>query len=218
MKLYDYELSGNCYKVRLLLHLLRVPYQRVAIDFHPGKQHKTEWFLSEVNPLGQIPVLEDEGEPLRDAQAILVYLASRYDKRSQWYPDDPRVRGEIQIWLAMADEITRTASAARLHDALGYSQFDVLACRNGARSAFRVLDDHLAQRQALGFTWLVGDSPTIADIACFPYTALAGEGGISLDAFPALRQWLWSFRSQPRFVGMAGIMAPRLHNADAVDA
>lgn len=215
MKLYDYELSGNCYKVRLLLHMLGVACEKISIDFYPGKQHKSEWFLDEVNPLGQVPVLEDDGQPLRDAQAILVYLASRYDQSGQWYPDDARQRGEIQIWLAMADEITRTASAARLHDALGYGQFDIQACRAGARAAFRLLDDHLAQRQALGFTWLVGSSPTIADIACFPYTALAGEGGISLDAFPALRQWLWSFRSQPRFMGMAGIMPVQLHTADA---
>ncbi|WP_028998329.1 glutathione S-transferase family protein [Azohydromonas australica] len=215
MKLYDYELSGNCYKVRLLLHLLRVPCDKVAVDFHPGRQHKSEWFLNEVNPLGQLPVLEDDGQLLRDAQAILVYLASRYDSSGQWYPQDARARGEIQIWLAMADELTRTASAARLHDALGYTQFDIQACRAGARAALRVLDDHLAQRQALGHTWLVGAAPTIADIACFPYAALANEGGISLDAFPALRQWLWSFRSQPDFIGMAGIMAVHLHTAEA---
>lgn len=215
MKLYDYELSGNCYKVRLLLHLLRVPYEKFTIDFYPGKQHKSEWFINEINPLGQIPVLLDDGVPLRDAQAILVYLASRYDASGSWYPKDPRTCGDIQIWLAMADEITRTASAARLHDALGYTQFDIQACRTGAHAAFRVLDDHLAERQALGFTWLAGNSITIADIACFPYTALAGEGGISLDEFPALRQWLWSFRSQPRFMGMAGIMALELQPAEA---
>ena len=215
MQLYDYELSGNCYKVRLLLHLLNIPYEKFSIDFYPGKQHKSDWFISEVNPLGQIPVLVDDGVPLRDAQAILVYLASRYDTSGQWYPHDPRTRGQIQIWLSMADEITRTASAARLHDALGYSQFDIQACRNGARAAFRVMDDHLAQRQALGFTWLAGNSITIADIACFPYTALAGEGGIPLDEFPALRQWLWSFRSQPRFMGMAGIMALQLQPQEA---
>lgn len=214
MKLYDYELSGNCYKVRLLLHLLGLRCEKVAIDFHPGRQHRSERFLAEVNPLGQIPVLDDDGFLLRDAQAILVYLASRYDTGGQWYPQDARERGEIQLWLALADEITRTASAARLHDALGYTHLDIQACRAGARAAFRLLDDHLAQRQALGATWLVGERPTIADIACFPYTALAGEGGIALDAFPALRQWQWAFRIQPGFVGMAGIMAVRLHTAD----
>lgn len=207
MKLHDYELSGNCYKVRLLLHLLGRPYERVAVNFHPGREHKSDRFLSEINPLGQLPVLEDEGFRLRDAQAILVYLASRYDTSGQWYPDDARLRGQVQVWLATADEITRTASAARLHDALGYRQFDIAACRAGAHAIFRVLDDHLAERQANGETWLVGSHTTIADIACFPYVALSDEGGIPLNEYPALRQWLWKFRSQPLFIGMAGIMA-----------
>jgi len=207
MRLYDYELSGNCYKVRFLLHALGIAYERRAINFFPGREHKSDQFLGEVNPLGQIPVLEDDGFLLRDAQAILVYLASRYDKAQTWYPSDARLRGEIQVWLATADEITRTSSAARLHDALGYTQFDIEACRAGAHEVFRVIDDHLAVRQAEGAQWLVGDCPTVADIACFPYIALAGEGGISIDGYPALRQWLWLFRSQPRFIGMAGIMA-----------
>ncbi len=212
MKLYDYELSGNCYKVRFLLHMLGVKYERQSVNFFPGKEHKSAHFLSKINPLGQIPVLEDESFLLRDAQAILVYLASQYDRDRIWYPEDPRLRGEIQVWLATADEITRTASAARLHDGLGYKQFDIEACRAGAHAVFRVMDDHLAERQAMGQQWLVGSHPTIADIACFPYTALSAEGGITVDEYPALRQWLWNFRSQKRFVGMAGIMALELTN------
>ncbi|WP_144006564.1 glutathione S-transferase family protein [Pelomonas sp. KK5] len=210
MKLYDYELSGNSYKVRLLLHMLGTSYERVAVNFFPGREHKSDRFLAEVNPLGQIPVLEDGDFKLRDAQAILVYLASMYDSGGTWYPDDARQRGEIQVWLSTAEDITRTASAARLHDALNYRQFDIRACRVGAKTVFRVLDDHLAARQMARKTWLVGEHPTIADIACFPYVALANEGGIPLDEFPAVRQWLWQFRSQPNFIGMAGIMAIEL--------
>lgn len=209
MKLYDYELSGNCYKVRLMLHLLGVPCDKQAINFYPGREHKSPWFLEQVNPAGQLPVIEDDGFVLRDAQAILVYLASRYDTSGQWYPDDAKTRGQIQQWLATADTITQTASAARLHDALGYD-FDIQACRQGARNVFRLLDDHLAERQAMGQPWLVGTQPTIADIACFPYVALAPEGGIPLDEFPALRQWVWAFRHQPGFIGMSGIFAPGL--------
>ncbi|MES2261951.1 MAG: glutathione S-transferase [Pseudomonadota bacterium] len=210
MQLYDYELSGNCYKVRFLLHALGIAYERYPVNFHPGKEHKQEWFIEQCNPLGQIPVLEDEKVYIRDAQAILVYLASKYDRSGQWYPADPLTRARIQVWLATADDITRTASAARLHDALGYP-FDVAACRKGARAIFRVLDDHLAERQCQGLEWLATtDQPSIADIACFPYTALASEGGIALDEFPALRRWISHFRSQPRFIGMAGIMAPDL--------
>lgn len=206
MKLYDYELSGNCYKARLLLNFLNVPYERVSVDFFPGKEHKSAAFIQDINPLGQIPVLEDAGFLLRDAQAILTYIASKYDMEQRWYPDDARLRGEIQIWFGVAGDITRTASAARLHDALGYKNFDVQACRREARDVFRILDDHLASRHMLGLQWLVGSQPTVADIACFPYVALSTEGGISLDEFPAIRQWLWSFRSQKGFIGMAGIM------------
>jgi glutathione S-transferase len=210
MQLFDYELSGNCYKVRFLLHMLGMPYDRYPVDFHPGREHKAAWFIAQHNPLGQIPVLVDDGVSIRDAQAILVYLASKYDKAGSWYPDDPLTRARIQVWLGTAEEITRTASAARLHDGFGYP-YDVAACRAGARAVFRTLDDHLAELHSLGQHWLAGSAaPTIADIACFPYAALAPEGGIVLDEFPALRRWIDDFRSQPRFVGMAGIMAPQL--------
>lgn len=204
IKLYDYELSGNCFKVRQLLAWLGLDYERLAVDFYPGREHKSAAFLEHVNPLGQIPVIDDDGFLLRDAQAILVYLASRYDTSRRWYPDDAQQRGQITAWLATADDITRTASAARLHDALGYP-FDIAACRSGARAVFRLLDDHLAERASAGQPWLVGPHPTIADLACFPYTALAQEGGISLDEFPALRRWIWDIRHLPGFVGMSGI-------------
>lgn len=209
MKLYDFELSGNCYKIRFLLHALKQPYQRVTLNFHPGREHKSAWFVDEVNPMGQLPALDDDGFILRDAQAILVYLASRYDASKNWYPEDARARGEIQLWLATAEDLTRTASAARLHDALGYD-FDIEACRQGAKAVLRILDDHLAERHALGQRWLAGEHPTIADIACFPYTALAPEGGIALDEYSDVRDWLWDFRHQPGFVAMSGIIGPQL--------
>src|SRR3954452_2529998 len=107
--LYDYELSGNCYKLRLLVSLLDVGCKTVPGDFYPGREHKSEWFLR-LNPLGQLPVIDDDGLVLRDAQAILVYLASRYDGAGAWYPtDDPAVLGEIQQWLAFADGISSTS-------------------------------------------------------------------------------------------------------------
>lgn len=204
IKLYDYELSGNCFKVRQLLAWLNVPFERVAVNFYPGREHKSATFLETVNPLGQLPVINDEGFMLRDAQAILVYLASRYDTEHKWYPDDAQQRGLISMWLATAEDITRTASAARLHDALGYD-LDVEACRRGARANFRLLDDHLAERASNDCSWLVGAHPTIADLACFPYVALASEGGIALDEFPVLRRWVWDIRHLPGFAGMSGI-------------
>jgi len=206
LKLYDYPLSGNCFKVRQMLAWLGMAYQTVPVDFFPGREHKSAAFLADVNQLGQLPVIDDAGFMLRDAQAILVYLASRYDAGGGWYPDKPSLRGEVAQWLATADEITRTASAARLHDALGYHHLDIDACRAGARAVFRVLDDHLAERATEGLRWLASaPDATIADLACFPCVALAGEGGISLDEFPALRNWVWDFRHLPGFIGMSGI-------------
>lgn len=205
--LHDHELSGNCYKVRQLAAWLHVPLHRVPINLHPGRQHKSAEFLA-LNPLGQVPVLDDGGFVLRDSQAILVYLASRYDHDGRWYPADPQLRGQITLWLAVAEDLNRTASAARTHDTLGDARVAVAPARAGARAVFRTLDDHLAERASAGAQWLVGDAPTIADIACFPYVALAQDGGLSLDACPALRHWVWRFRHLPGFIGMGGIMVP----------
>jgi glutathione S-transferase len=205
IKLYDYPLSGNCYKVRLLMHILDLQYQTRLINFYPGREHKSEWFLA-LNPLGQIPVLEDDSLVLRDAQAILVYLASRYDKSGQWYPqDDSRALGQITAWLAFADSITSTASAARLHDALFYD-LDVEACRAGAHRLFRILDEHLWFSEQRSHDWLLDrDHPTIADIACFPYVMLSEEGGISRQDYPAIRRWTDRVKHIPRFMTMPGI-------------
>lgn len=208
LTLYDYELSGNCHKVRQMLHWLQVPWHRHAIDFFPGREHKSAWFLKDVNPLGQLPVIDDDGFKLRDAQAILVYLATRYDASGRWFPADAAERAEVVLWLSVADEITRTASAARLHDALGY-ELDVAAKRLEARDVFRHMDDHLALRQASGSRWLVGPRATIADLACFPYVALAGEAGISLNEFPHLQDWVHDFRGIGGFVAMPGMLPAR---------
>lgn len=204
LKLHNYVLSGNCYKIRLLIHFLRLKAELVPVDFFPGLEHKTPAFL-DLNPLGQLPVLEDGDLVLRDAQAILLYLANRYDDTQLWWPaNDPVKLGQVAMWLAFADQITATASAARLHDVLGYD-LDVVAARKGANAAFRVLEDHLTEQGFSGRGWLVGDTATIADIACFPYTALAGDGGIVLDPYPAIRRWIRRFMAIDGFENMPGI-------------
>ena len=217
IKLYDYELSGNCYKVRQLLAWLGLSYERVLVDFYPGRAHQSPDFLDRLNPLGQLPVIEDDGYVLRDAQAILVYLATRHDAERRWYPDEAALRGEVAMWLAMAETLTRTAAVARLHQVLGY-EGDLSACQHGAHQALRVIDDHLAEQATANTVWLVGSEPTLADLACFPYAALAPEGGILLDGYPTLRRWLWNFRHLPGFVGMAGLQIPnRLLTDQIVD-
>jgi glutathione S-transferase len=188
----------------LLLDFLEIAHEKQAVDFFPGLEHKSDAFLR-INPLGQIPVLEDDGAHIRDAQAILVYLASRYDPDNTWWPvNDPAQLGRVAQWLAFADSITSTASAARLHDVLGYD-LDVEQARAGAHRLFRILDDHLANQELQGFDWIAGPNATVADIACFPYTALAGDGGIDLFYYPAIQRWIRRFVHLPHFKLMPGI-------------
>lgn len=203
IRLHDYTLSGSCYKVRLLLDFLGLKHERIAVDFYPAREHKGPAFLA-INPLGQVPVLDDGELRLRDAQAILAYLAKRYDTSGQWLPDDPALYGQVMMWLSFAGGELMAASAARLHDIMGYP-FDIDAERAKAHRALTVLDDHLTERHLAGARWIVGDTPTIADVACFPYAALSGDGGVSQDPYPALRNWLRAFRRLKGFHAMPGI-------------
>lgn len=206
IKLYDYVLSANCYKIRLLLSMLDVDYESVLVDFYPGREHKGEAFRRDVNPLGHIPVIDDDGFVMRDAHAILVYLAAKYDSTGQWYPtSDPARLGETAQWLTFADGTTNTASAARLHVNMGYD-FDIDAVRAGAHELFRIADEHLWFRERQGQAWLAsGDHPTIADLAVFPDVAMAEEGGVDLLDYPALNRWLDRFKQTPGFIVMPGI-------------
>jgi len=203
--LYDYELSGNCYKLRLFMNMLDIDYRKIGVEFFPGKEHKDDAFLA-INPLGQLPVIDDDGFVLRDAQAILTYLAARYDLSGRWYPTgDPLALGEVNMWLAFADGITGTASAARLHDLLRY-ELDADQARAGAHALFRVLDERLWFSEQDEGGWICrGNYPTVADIACFPYVMLSDEGGISLICYPALRRWADRVKRLPGFIVMSGI-------------
>lgn len=204
IRLYDYELSGNCYKVRLLLGILGLSFERVPLDFYPEREHKQSWFLA-INPLGELPVIDDTGLILRDAQAILVYLASRYDPAGQWYPRDPIALGHVSMWLGFADSLTRSAGAARLHDTMFYD-VDVDKCRSNAHALFRVLDEHLWFAEQAGQDWLCASAhPTVADLACFPYVMLSEEGGISRLPYPAIRRWTDRVKRIAGFTPMSGV-------------
>lgn len=204
MKLYDYILSGSCYKVRLFLSILEVDYEKLPVDFYPGKDHKKPDFLA-LNPLGQLPVLIDGDLILRDAQSILLYLASKYDDTGTWFPDDAEARGRVAMWTAFGGGEIMAASAARLHDVLNYP-FDIEGERQAAHAAFVILDDHLAGQEIRGCNWLAGEAPTIADIACFPYVALSEDGGISRDEYPAIERWLRRVIDLPGYLEMPGIL------------
>ena len=206
IQLYNYVLSVNCYKQRLLLSILGLDYESIAVDFYPGWEHKGEAF-KKINRLGHIPVIDDDGFILRDAHAILVYLAAAYDPTRLWYPkDDPKLLGETAQWMLFAEGTTNTASAARLCVNLNYD-FDLAAAQVGAHALFSVLDEHLWFREQDDKQWLVSaPHPTIADLAVFPDVALSEEGGISRLDYPAVRRWTDRVQRIPGFVGMPGIL------------
>ncbi len=205
IELYDYVLSANCYKVRLLLSLLEVDHELRTVDFHPAREHRSEAFRR-INPMGHIPVLVDDDVVLRDAHAILVYLAAAHDPTGRWYPTtDARVLGEMGQWVSFAEALMSSASAARLHVNLGYD-LDVEAARRDAHALFRVLDDHLWFQEKAGRTWLCSpEHPTIADIAVFPDVVLSEEGGVSRLEYPAIRRWCDRVKAVPGFDVMPGV-------------
>jgi glutathione S-transferase len=198
MQLHDFELSGNCYKVRLLLALLDVPYERVAVDLRAGA-HKTPEYLH-INPLGQLPALIDGDLCLRDSQAILVYLARRHGG-TDWLPIDADNLARIMQWLSnAANEIAHGLAAARGYHLMNRTHIDIETASMSAHAFLRMLDTHLQNRD-----WLETDRPTIADIACFPYVALAHQGRIALDEYPHAQTWVARIKQISRFVPMPGL-------------
>jgi glutathione S-transferase len=197
VKLHDLELSGNCYKVRLLCALLGVPVEIAPVDVLAGA-HKTAPLI-DLNPFGEIPIFEDGDVVLRDSQAILVYVARKWGGEP-WLPTDAEGLARVCEWLMAAEnEVARGPNDARLHDKFGY-ELDVGLARKKAARILGLMEAHLSQRQ-----WLALDRPTIADIACMPYVALGHEGGVPLDDYPAVRAWIGRIKALPGFIGMPAI-------------
>lgn len=203
LKLHDYVLSDGCYKVRLLLGLLGLGYARQPVDAYPGREHLRAPFRR-LSPFGELPVLEDDGTVLCGAEAILCHLANAYDRSGTWLPREARDFGSVMTWLGFASGPLRALSTAR-EAALSGAEGDPEALRRQGRAALRVLEDHLTDRGLAGAAWIVGDAPSIADIAAFPSVALSHDCGIGLDDYPALNLWQRRVRSLPGFVGMPGI-------------
>ena len=197
MKLYNVEVSGNCYKIRLFLSLLNLAYELVPIDIASAEQ-KSPSYLQK-NPLGEIPVLEDEDLTLRDSQAILIYLALKYGNED-WLPSKPSEMAQVMQWLSTAcNEIARGLADARYQKKFKID-LDIKKAHEKSHSILTVINNHLE-----GENWLELDRVTIADIACFPYIALAHEGGVYLDAFSNVQEWIVRIKNLPNFITMPGI-------------
>ena len=196
MRLYDFELSGNCYKVRLFLGMLGLGYERVRVDSSRGETHSDAFRA--LNPRAQIPVLEDGDLRLWDSQAILFYLARRYGDPGRpcgpWIPVDPVGEAEVIQWLAVAENEIQFG-LARARSALRFRRpFDLVQCQTEGKAGLAVLENRLEGRD-----WLVGDCSTIADIACYPYINLAPESGVSLAPYPRVCAWLARFAALPGY-------------------
>lgn len=205
IKLYRNILSGHAHRAELFLSLLALPYTAIDVDLRTGQQKQPE-FLT-LNPFGQVPVIEDNGTVVADSNAILVYLAARYgDER--WLPRDAIGAANVQRWLSVAaGEIAYGPAVARMGKRFGMP-VDAEGAGRRAESLFTVMESVLQARP-----FLTGEHITIADIACYSYIARAPEGDIALEPYPALRTWLGSIESLPRFVPMIELPSPNANAA-----
>ena len=201
--LYNYVLSGNCYKVRLLASLLNTELNTIAVDFHPGREHKSEAML-QLNPAGTLPILTVDNHVFTETQAILFWLAKKFDKSQTWYPGDSTEQVLAMQWLSFSGRLTVTVGELRLHTMLN-KDINVQAAQTGAIACLRELESHLSEQAIQGIDFLISDNPTIADIACFAYTALSPDAGLEHDDYPAIRNWLHRVRSLDGFITMPGI-------------
>ena len=200
IKLYGHELSGNVYKIRLFLSLLDLKYEFIQLDLFKG-EHKQPEYLK-LNPFGQVPLLIDRETILPDAQAILVYLARKYGNE-QWLPTDAEGLSKVVRWLSTtAGEIRQGVEWARRFHLLQVKTIDIEVSTQKSAFILGQINNHLADRE-----WLELGHPIIADIAAFPYIALAPEGKISLDEYSHILAWCDRIKQLPGFVGMAGIEA-----------
>jgi glutathione S-transferase len=190
--------SGNCYKVRLVLEQLGLPYAWHEVDMMNGATRTDDF--KRLNPNGKVPVLViDDRTTLSESDAILCYLADG----SPLMPTDRLERAQVLQWMFFEQyshepfvavarfilQFQKRPDDARLPDRIA-----------GSYRALDVMEQHLATR-----TYFVGERYTVADIALYAYTHVADEANVDLARYPAIRAWLERVRSQPRHVEMPGV-------------
>jgi glutathione S-transferase len=193
--LYNSQISGNCYKVRLLLAQLGIPYEKRDVDVVDRTDPRD--FLAGLNPARRAPTLVlDDGRPLAESNAILWY----FGEGTRFVPDDRYDRAKVLQWMFFeqyehepAIAVARFLKTYSGKPELWESQREHLTKRG--IKALHALEGGLQDRD-----WLAGDGMTIADVALYAYTHSADEGGFSLDEYPAIRVWLERVAAQPGHV------------------
>ncbi len=196
LKLYDNLESGNGYKVRLLLHQLEIPFERVELDITPTRSAtRTPEFLA-INRNGRIPVLVlDDGTALAESNAIQFYLAE-----GTWLLPAGRLeRAQVLQWMFFEQYSHEPYIAVVrfwVHTGVAESRGEEVAVRRArGYDALAVMEDHLHHRD-----FFAAGRYTIADIALYAYTHVAHEGGFDLERYTAVCAWLARVRSQPRHI------------------
>ena len=194
LRLYDYLESGNGYKVRLLLHQLALPFERIELDITRGETRTPE-FLAR-NPNGRIPLLElPDGSHLAESNAICFYLA----EGTPFLPSDALLRARVLQWMCF-EQYSHEPNIAVLRFQAHTGTLDpndpvTLEKHQKGLDALGVMESRLAGR-----SFFVADAYSIADIALYAYTHVANEGGFDLAPYPAVRGWLERMREQPNHV------------------
>lgn len=197
IELFEFGLSGNCHKIRMMLSLLGLEYKSHAVNGAEREQKSADYLA--MNPFGQVPVLKDGEKIIRDSQAILVYLARAYGAED-WFPTDATKAADITAWLSTAaNEVTRGPNTLRLYHKFGRA-INVEEATSVTENLLKVLNQHLEHRE-----WLATNTITIADIAVYPYIALANEGKVDLAPYIHVENWLGRIEMLSGFVAMPGI-------------
>lgn len=193
LKLYDSKLSGNSWKIRLLLRHLGIPFERVTLNLAEGK-HKSPEF-TEKNGFQRIPVLElEDGTCLSESAAILLYLADGTDL----LPSDKVQRARVMSWMFYEQaDLMRFLAYPRVYKMIG--QYEAMA--------HTVAHYHGIAAQALGalersltlHDWVAGDKLTVADFALYSYIRLSPEGGFDLSQMPAVLAWIARIEALPAY-------------------
>lgn len=192
MKLYYHPLSGHAHRARLFLSLLGINHELVLVDLAKG-EHKESAFL-ELNPFGQVPVLDDSGTIICDSNAILVYLAKKTGS-NDWLPEDSQGAAAVQRWLSVAaGEIAQGPAQARFINMFNApNRREEVIQRSHAILA-------LIEAELDGRNWIASERPSIADVALYSYVARAPEGNVDLQSYLNINAWLERVEALPGFV------------------
>jgi glutathione S-transferase len=190
LRLYDYGASPNCYKVRLLLAQLDLPYERVTVDIFAGDTLTDEY--AKVNPSRRVPVLELGPERrIPESGAILLHLA----EGTSFLPDDPVERAHVYRWLFFEQSaVYPTVGGIRFLAGTGRMKPEETPKRPSV-DALKLMEAHLADSE-----WMVGEGYGLADLALFGYVHVGEEGGLDMGRFPAIGRWLERVPAQPGYM------------------